>query len=185
VVAFRATLEEIAEADVLLHVIDASHPNSIEHAEVVRQTLAELDAGHLPTLVVLNKIDRLNVDELADVVADFPGAVPISALKHQGLNKLLMRVRRIIRDLMLPVEVCIPYAEGKLISVFYTHGEVEHAEHLNQGVRLTGRMPHHLATRFEPYMAADDSWAAVDMPTLANDLDEELDEPDDLAEATF
>ncbi len=91
VAAFRATLEEISEADLLLHMVDASHPNAPEQIKAVEMTLKEIDAGHIPVILVLNKTDRLdNREEATNMVKDFPGSVVcISALTGDGIADLL------------------------------------------------------------------------------------------------
>lgn len=156
VAAFRATLEEIAEADLLLHVIDASHPNMVEQSEVVLETLESIGATKAPIITVLNKIDRLEVESLADAVAEFPGAVPVSALQRLGLDNLLVRVRQAINEMQLPIEVTIPYGEGRLISLFYERGDVQRVQHLNEGVFLMGRIPQGLVGAFIPFMPKEE-----------------------------
>ena len=92
VAAFRATLEEIEEADLLLHVVDITHPNAIEQAKSVERTLTELDITDIPIVVALNKIDRLDDDQRTALLAEqFPHSVPISALKGLNLDQLLGR----------------------------------------------------------------------------------------------
>ena len=93
IAAFRATLEEIAEADLLLHVIDITHPNAIAQANAVYQTLDEIHASHIPIISVLNKIDKLGDAEKArQILEQFPHAVAISALKKIGIDDLLRLV---------------------------------------------------------------------------------------------
>jgi GTP-binding protein HflX len=93
VAAFRATLEEIAEADLLLHVVDSTHLNVRQQAEAVHQTLSEIEAGHIPVLIVMNKIDRLEEPTKAlQALQDFPNSVAISALTGLGINELLKAV---------------------------------------------------------------------------------------------
>src|SRR5512146_1208173 len=88
--AFHATLEEIVEADLLLHVVDISHPNALNQFEAVQQTLEELGAEHIPTVTALNKVDRLRDPEAArEAVRSFPKAVILSALKGTGIEELL------------------------------------------------------------------------------------------------
>ena len=95
VAAFRATLEEIAEAELLLHVLDITHPNVDAQSEAVLETLAEIGADHIPMLTVLNKIDNLPDLELIDDAVDlFPGAVPVSALKNLECLTFWMRSQK-------------------------------------------------------------------------------------------
>src|SRR4030066_1978980 len=90
VAAFRATLEEISEADLLIHVIDVTHPQAHEQARAVYQTLTEIEADHIPILTALNKIDILtDPDRAKEVLTDYPSAVAISALTGEGIPDLL------------------------------------------------------------------------------------------------
>ncbi len=150
VAAFRATLEEIAEADLLLHVVDATHPHAAAQAEAVEDTLAELEVDTIPMVVALNKIDRIEelsrLDELADRQRP---AVPISALTGQGTEELLTIIEEAISQTWMRLEVTIPYQHGALTALFHEQGVVEREEHTTEGVVLSGRIPVRLAHRFD------------------------------------
>ncbi|MGA9397600.1 MAG: GTPase HflX [Anaerolineaceae bacterium] len=153
VAAFRATLEEISDADLLVHVIDISHPNALAQAEAVHQTLKEIDAAGIPTISVLNKIDRLPDPQLAvDKMKNYPNAVAISALKQIGIDVLLKRIESELFEHMLPVKVRLPYKEGQLISLFHDQGQVDKVEHGRGGVTMQGYLPGRLMVRFQPYL---------------------------------
>jgi GTP-binding protein HflX len=153
VAAFRATLEEISDADLLVHVIDISHPNALAQAEAVHQTLKEIDAAGIPTISVLNKIDRLPDPQLAvDKMKNYPNAVAISALKQIGIDVLLRRIENELFEHMLPIKVRLPYKEGQLISLFHDQGQVEKVEHGRGGVTMQGYLPGRLMVRFQPYL---------------------------------
>src|SRR5512135_961389 len=110
VAAFRATLEEIEEADLLLHVVDLTHPNAVEQARAVEQTLKDLEVTDIPIVVALNKIDRLEPEQReAMLVEDFPHSVPISALKQIKLDRLLTRIEHELYESLMPVRVRLPY----------------------------------------------------------------------------
>lgn len=152
VAAFRATLEEIAEADLLLHVVDISHPNAMNQANAVIQTLEEIEAGHVPTITVLNKIDRLSNPEAARHAVDlFPQAVAISARTGEGMDDLLEYVRRGLYETFTPIKVRLPYQQGQLISLFHEYGQVERLEHGRKGVLIQGRIPGRLVAQFKPW----------------------------------
>jgi GTP-binding protein HflX len=152
VAAFRATLEEIADADLLLHVVDITHPNAQAQAESVLQTLAELEADHIPIITVLNKIDRLADPERARrTVEAFPKAVAISALTGEGVPDLLIMVDEQLFETFTPILVRLPYSEGNLISLFHEYGQVERLEHVHGGVVIEGKLPGRLLARFQPY----------------------------------
>ncbi len=153
VAAFRATLEEIAEADVLLHVVDVTHPNALEQAEAVKQTLAELEVGDIPAVTALNKIDRLGgVEAVLPALRAFPNVVAVSALKGEGFEPLLERIQTVLQQALAPIDAQVPYTEGQLISIFHEQGVVELVEHEEAGVHLKGRVPDRVAPRFKPYL---------------------------------
>jgi GTPase len=152
VAAFHATLEEIAEADLLLHVVDISHPNAMNQAEAVQQTLEEIDAGNVPVVTVLNKIDRLSDPEAARrAVEYFPQSVAISARTGVGLDDLLDHIRRGLYETFSPILVRLPYQQGQLISLFHEFGQVEKLEHGRKGVLMQGRIPGRLIAQFKPW----------------------------------
>jgi len=152
VASFRATLEEIAEADLLLHVVDVSHPNAMNQAEAVQQTLEEIDAGHVPVITVLNKIDRLSDPESARrSVQLFPQAVAISARTGSGVTDLLEHIRSGLYETFTPIHVRLPYQQGQLISLFHEFGQVERLEHGRKGVLMQGRIPGRLVAQFKPW----------------------------------
>ncbi len=152
VAAFRATLEEIADADLLLHVIDVTHPNALAQAEAVHETLQEIGAEHVPALVALNKIDRLENPAAAQGTMDaFPRAVAVSALRGIGIEALLDAVGEQLYERYVPVEVRLPYEEGALIAMFHELGQVEQVEHDRRGVFIRGRLPGRLLARYAPF----------------------------------
>jgi GTP-binding protein HflX len=152
VAAFRATLEEIAEADLLLHMVDISHPNAMNQAEAVQQTLEELDASHVPIITVLNKIDRLSDPEAARrAVENFPQAVAISARTGTGIGDLLSHIRSELYETLTPILVRLPYQQGQLISLFHEFGQVERLEHGRKDVLMQGRIPGRLIAQFKPW----------------------------------
>ncbi len=153
VAAFRATLEEIAEADLLLHVTDITHPNVYAQAEAVHQTLNEIDADHIPILTALNKIDQLDDPGAArEAMDEFPNAVAISALRKEGISDLLRAVQQQLFEMYTPLEVLLPYQEGKLISLFHNQGEVDVVEHGSHGVMIQGRIPGRLVAEFSAFL---------------------------------
>lgn len=154
VAAFRATLEEIAEADLLLHVVDITHPNAFEQAQAVHETLKEIQADHIPVITLLNKIDRLPDPEAAEeVISNFSGSVlAISALKGFGISEMLSLVNQELFENYQPIKVRIPYQEGNLISLFHDQGQVKRIEHTRGGVLIEGNLPGRLLARFQPYL---------------------------------
>ncbi|HEX2173920.1 MAG TPA: GTPase HflX [Dehalococcoidia bacterium] len=168
VAAFRATLEELTEADLLVHVVDITHENAAEQSETVDRTLEQLGAADKPRLLVLNKVDRLLVngipleesehlfrDYAAQVKRDQPDAVLISARLGWGLHDLLIELERRLAESDVAVAVRIPYAQGKLVNLFRTQGLVETEHHDAEGTFLEGRIPAKLRSQFAPYVLSD------------------------------
>jgi GTP-binding protein HflX len=153
VAAFRATLEEIAEADLLLHVVDITHPNAQQQAEAVYQTLRDIEADQIPAITVLNKIDRLTDPAAAQqAAAVFPNSLAVSALKGLGIGEMLQKVNQRLYEAQSLITVRLPYAEGGLVSLFHEQGQVTRIEHGEGGVTIQGRLPGRLLAAFRAYL---------------------------------
>ena len=153
IASFRATLEEIAEADLLLHVLDITHPNVHAHAEAVLLTLEKLEADHIPILTVLNKIDRLPDPQAArSALVPDGDAVAISALKRIGMDDLLAAINRKLFETLEEITVTLPLAEGGLLALFHEQGKVDRLEYTKVGVLVEGRLPGRLVARYTPFI---------------------------------
>ncbi len=153
VAAFQATLEEIAEADLLLHVVDISHSNAMNQVEAVHETLQEINANAIPMIIALNKIDRLSDSNAArQQVKRFPQAVAVSALTGEGIADLLNLINATLYESLTPIQVRLPYQQGHLISLFHDLGQVEFVEHGRSGVLIKGRIPGRLIAQFKPWI---------------------------------
>jgi GTP-binding protein HflX len=153
VAAFRATLEEIVEADLILHLVDITHRNVQEHVRTVEGVLKDIGAGQKPMLVVLNKIDLLADPQRAqEMAAKYPSAEAISALHHQGLDRLLLKIEGLLAQQMVPVRARVPYAANELVVLFHRHGVVTHERAGQSGITIEGKLPPSLLGRFEPYL---------------------------------
>ena len=133
--AFRATLEELKYADVLLHVVDMSNPNRDEHIQVVYKTLDDLGCAQTPVLTVFNKMDRdielpLPVDGRAGEI------VQISAKSGMGMDALLQTIEKVLQSFRSSLTALVPYTEGALISWVHGRCEIIKEEHLAEGVLL-------------------------------------------------
>jgi GTPase len=154
--AFHATLEEIAEADLLLHVVDISHPNAMNQAEAVQETLDKIEAHHIPVVTALNKIDLLRDPESArEAVSRFSKAVAISAADGSGVKDLLQVLQEELYETYTPIRVKLPYQQGALISLFHEAGQVELIEHGRGGVYIQGRIPGRLLAQFTNWQVAN------------------------------
>jgi len=152
IAAFRATLEEITEADLLLHVVDVTHPNAHAQSRAVFQTLEEIEADHVPIISALNKIDLLeDSDGARRALEEFPKAVAISARTGEGVDDLLKSVTQLLFENYVSMSLWLPYREGGLISMFHEQGHVEKVEHGEEGIQITGMLPQRLVARFSAY----------------------------------
>jgi GTP-binding protein HflX len=150
VAAFRATLEEVTEADLLLHVMDITHPQVMRQAEAVLETLEEIGAVDKPLISALNKTDRLPIpDDVLRFIPRFPNSVAISALTGVGLPALLGRIEEVIEAQMVWLDVLIPYELGELVALFHRRGLIDREEHTEEGTHVVGRIPCGLMGRFE------------------------------------
>lgn len=159
VAAFRSTLEEINEADIVLHVLDITHPNAAEQAQTTKEVLAELGAADKPTIVALNKIDLLAEGVVpADLACELnlpSDWLPVSAEAHLGLDDLLARIEAILDRDLIPVTVAVPYAKNALVDLFRREGRVEGLEYDEHGTAICGQLPPRLLDRFRPYVTSN------------------------------
>ena len=152
IAAFRATLEEISEADLLLHVIDIDHPNTIEQWHSVMKTLIDIDAGNIPVLTVLNKIDKSeNYEEIKRRYPEYADGILTSALKTIGVDHLLSEIDQLLFERYTNITAKIPYKNGKLIALFHQFGKVEKIEHGVGSVLISGSIPGRMIADFERY----------------------------------
>ncbi|MEX0788278.1 MAG: GTPase HflX [Anaerolineales bacterium] len=152
VAAFRATLEEIAEADLLLHVVDITHANASAQADSVQATLEEIHVGSIPMVTALNKIDRLaDRESLSERMDDFERAVPISAATGEGVDSLEVVLDQELLSAMDPASVQLPYDAGRLIHLFHEKGVIDRKEYTQAAVVLEGRIPRRYLPEFERY----------------------------------
>ena len=151
IAAFRATLEEVNDADILLEVVDISHVNAVEQNATVSEILDELEAGDKPLVTALNKLDLITNPDEVDLSL-YPNAVAISALKQEGLEQLREKLAEVLAESMDQVQVLIPYAKAELVELFHRRGHVDQEEHLPEGTLLTGRAPRVLRGYYKSYL---------------------------------
>lgn len=151
IAAFRATLEEVVEADLLLEVVDVVHENAIEQSETVREILQSLDAGDKPRVTALNKIDLFEDGSDVDTSL-YVNAVPISALRQTGLDELRAKIAEVLAKSMEAVQVVVPYDKGELVELFHRHGRVLKEEHRPEGTFLEGRIPRSLCGYYRAFL---------------------------------
>ena len=153
VAAFRATLEEITTADLLIHVVDITHPAAIAQWQAVQNTLKGIGAGQIPTITALNKIDSPHDPlNLQIGLNRFENAVAISAKTGNGLNILTDAVEKHLFDTFIPISVNLPYTQGNLISLFHQQGQIDSIEHGHGKVTIKGSLPGRLLVAFQPFL---------------------------------
>jgi len=153
IAAFRATLEEIGESDLLLHVVDITHPNAVAQAKAVRTTLEEIEVTDVPMVTALNKTDLLTKPQATvDLVDDFERAVPISALTGDGIPTLLTTIENELYEAMSPLIVHLPYNQGRLINLIHEQGMIENIKHGQNAVIIKCRVPDRLMNQFIEYI---------------------------------
>ncbi len=140
--AFKATLEEVSEADLLLHIVDVSHPEAEAQIAAVNVVLEELDATDIPMFMVLNKIDRLkNEDGLRILKSQYPDALPISAQRGDGIAELRDALAHRFGERGMNLSFSIPYTEGQALDLLYKHGTVLNTEYAAEAVHVKVRLP--------------------------------------------
>lgn len=143
--AFRSTLEEVKDADLILHIVDGSDDAPEEQMAAVREVLNEIDAGGVPELVVINKCDIADPDRIATLLRREPHAVVVSAMTGEGVEELLLAIEADLPHLMEEIDVLVPYSRGDLLSRVHSQGDVISIEHEAGGTRLRARVPNSLA----------------------------------------
>lgn len=164
VAAFRSTLEEVVEADVLVHVVDGSVPDDIMmwQMEAVNNVLEDIGAGGKPTVIVANKIDLVDetrIEEIRQLLQDDRDVdvVAVSAKRGEAVDDIGAAVEETLRRAMFQVDLVIPYTRGDVIAVIYRHGSVLSEEFLDEGTRLSVRIPGIMWGRVREFMIDDEN----------------------------
>ncbi len=147
--AFRSTLDEAREADLILHVADASEPEArrLAQAATVDDVLEEIGAGAIPRVSVLNKIDLVDDHERRELAARHPDALQVSAATGVGVDVLRDRLADVARDRMTAIDLTLPWSQGDVLSAVYAHGHEVQQTETDDGVRVTALMPPPAAAR--------------------------------------
>jgi GTPase len=155
--AFKATLEEVVQADLLLHIVDISHPLAEEQILAVDAVLKEIGAEGKPTLMVLNKIDRLNGNGtiVSRIIEKYPHAVAISAMTREGVPELLAQLGSELRPIREFLELSVPHAETGVIARLHEVGQVVERNYDGETARFKARIPPHLHDEFAPYFVRE------------------------------
>jgi GTP-binding protein HflX len=150
--AFRSTLEEVADSDLVLHVVDGSHADPEGQLAAVREVFAEIGADKVPELVVINKADAADPMVLARLRQREPHSVVVSARTGEGIEAALRAVEADLPRPGVSFEALLPYERGDLLNKIHLSGEVESLEHTGDGSLVRGRVHADLAGELAPYL---------------------------------
>jgi GTP-binding protein HflX len=155
--AFKATLEEVVQTDLLLHVVDVSHPQAVEQIHSVDAVLKDIGAEGKPTIMVLNKIDRLNGNQsaLSRLLERYPHGVVISATHGEGIPALLGELGSQLRPIREFLELSVPHDQPGVIARLHEVGHVVERHYEGDTARFKARIPPHLHSEFAPFFVRD------------------------------
>lgn len=153
--AFRSTLEEVAQSDLILHIVGADEPSLEGQIAAVRLVLEEIGAAHLPELLVINKIDTVDETARTRLARLYPQAIALSALTGDGTADLTAAVDEVLRKRLTEVELTIPYDRGDVVAAVHREGEVMKEEHLDEGTRIHVRLSGSRLAGFEEFTTSD------------------------------
>jgi GTP-binding protein HflX len=152
--AFRSTLEEVAEADLIVHVVDGSHPHPEGQLAAVREVFGEIGALGIPEIIAVNKADVADPLVLDRLLRAEKHAVAVSARTGAGIDELMAAIERDLPRPRVEVQVLVPYTAGQVVSRVHNEGEVLEEEHTESGTRLRARVPTALAGELARYAVA-------------------------------
>jgi GTP-binding protein HflX len=150
--AFRSTFEEVSMSDVVVHVVDGSHPDPAQQIRTVRDVMGEVDARNIPELMVFNKSDLIDDDQCMVLRGLEPHAVFVSAYTGEGIDELQQLIADTIPDPDVEITAVIPYDHGELVSLVHQHGQVIDTDYVESGTRIHARVSVEMSNRLEPYI---------------------------------
>jgi len=154
--AFKATLEEVVQADLLVHVVDISHPQATEQIDAVNDVLMEIGAGEKPVMMVFNKIDRLSGGVPPVMRDQYPQAVGISAKTGEGIEPLLAEIGTQLRPIREFLDLRVPQSEAAVIARLHAVGQVVESRYGGKNARFKVRIPPHLHVEFAAFVVAEE-----------------------------
>ena len=149
--AFRSTLEEVGDADVIVHVVDASHPDPGAQIATVRDVIGEVEARHVPEIVVFNKSDLADDDQRLLLRGLEPSSIFVSARTGEGVEELLTRIEELLPAPQIELELLVPYDRGEVISKLHVRGGVISTDYEESGTRVKARVYPHQVSELEPF----------------------------------
>ena len=151
--AFKSTLEEVAGADLILHLVDGSHPEPLEQVRAVHQVIDEIGGSAIRELIVINKVDISDPHRIVELVNQLPGSIPISAHTGFGIADLQRAIEAALPHPDIEVNAVIPYTRGDLLHQIHERGEIFTEEHLADGTHVRALVDAHLASALERFSA--------------------------------
>jgi len=151
--AFKSTLEEVSNADLILHLVDGSHPEPLEQVRAVHQVIDEIGASNIPEIIVINKVDISDPHRIVELVQQFPGSIPISAHTGFGITELRSAIERSLPHPDVEVRAVIPYTRGDLLHEIHELGEIFTEEHMEDGTHVRALVDARLASALERFSA--------------------------------
>ncbi|TFC25901.1 GTPase HflX [Cryobacterium sp. TMT2-18-3] len=149
--AFRSTLEEVADANVIVHVVDGSHPDPASQLATVREVIAEVGAREIPEVVVFNKSDLISDDDGLVLRGLWPKGIFVSARTGEGIEELLATISDLLPRPSIRLELLVPYERGDLIAVLHDQGTVLSTVYAETGTRVTALVTDEIRSLFEPF----------------------------------
>ncbi|MFT4052628.1 MAG: GTPase HflX [Microbacterium sp.] len=149
--AFRSTLEEVGEADVIVHVVDGSHPDPAAQLQTVRDVIGDVGAREIPEIVVFHKADLIDDDTRLVLRGLAARAVFVSSRTGEGIDELRQTIERALPLPAVEIRAVVPYDRGDLVSAVHEHGMILHQEHGPDGTLLHARVPEILGGRLQPF----------------------------------
>jgi GTP-binding protein HflX len=151
--AFKSTLEEVSGADLILHLVDGSHPEPLEQVRAVHQVIDEIGGSKIRELIVINKVDISDPHRIIELVNMLPGSIPISAHTGFGIEELKRAIESALPRPDIEVSAVIPYTRGDLLHQIHERGEIFTEEHLADGTHVRALVDAHLASALERFSA--------------------------------
>ena len=149
--AFRSSLEEISASDLIVHVVDASHPDPAGQIETVRNVVGEVGASDVLELIVFNKIDLVDETTRMALRGLAPGAMEVSARSGEGIDELLAKIAELLPEPNVRISVTVPYSRGDLVSRIHLNSKIDELEYVEEGTRITASVRPELAAELSEF----------------------------------
>jgi GTP-binding protein HflX len=147
--AFKSTLEEVSGADLIVHVVDGSHPDPFEQIRAVRQVITEIGGGDIPEIIAINKVDIASPDVVMEILRKEPNSYAFSVRSGFGIEGLVHAIEKSLPHPSVEITTVIPYNRGDLVSAIHEQGEILSEEHLAEGTAIHAYVDGGLAKAIE------------------------------------